>query len=158
MPTLDIPIKLLDPTGGWVNIPVHVSELDELPVLLHFFSMDQVHSTADFDELKRIIGEFAPRGLRIISVDVTKSEQELRDTNAVEAFARKHDLTHPIAVDDGSMAKAYDVTQTPAWLVFDAEAGRLRHHFTGRNGAHHARQVLDRFTRYDTSAAAPPGP
>jgi hypothetical protein len=42
--------------------------------------------------------------------------------------------------------------------VFDAEAGRLRHHFTGRNGAHHARQVLDRFTRYDTSAAAPPGP
>ncbi|WP_164007456.1 peroxiredoxin family protein [Pyxidicoccus trucidator] len=156
MPTLDIPITLLDPTGGWVNIPVHVSELDELPVLLHFFSMDQVKSTADFDELKRIIGEFAPRGLRVISVDVTKSDKELRDTNAVEAFARKHDLTHPIAVDDGSMAKAYDVTQTPAWLVFDADSARLRHHFTGRNGAHHARQVLDRFTRYATSAAAPP--
>lgn len=155
MPTLDIPIKLLDPTGGWVNAPVHVSELDELPVLLHFFSMKEVKSTADFDDLKRFIGEFSPRGLRVISVDVTHSEKELRDTNAVEAFARKHDLTHPIAVDDGSLAQAYGVTQTPAWLVFDGESGRLRHHFTGRNGAHHARDILDRFTRYDTSAAAP---
>ncbi|MBZ4414875.1 peroxiredoxin [Myxococcus sp. RHSTA-1-4] len=155
MPTLDIPIKLLDPTGGWVNTPVHVSELDELPVLLHFFSMKEVHATADFDDLKRFIAEYGPRGLKVISVDVTHSEKELRDTNAVESFARKHDLRHPIAVDDGSMAQAYGVTQTPAWLVFDADAGRLRHHFTGRNGAHHVRQVLDRYTRYDTSAAAP---
>jgi hypothetical protein len=155
MPTLDLPIKLLDPTGGWVNAPVHVSELDELPVLLHFFSMNEVHSTADFDDLKRFISEYGPRGLKVISVDVTHSEKELRDTNAVEAFARKHDLRYPIAVDDGSLARAYGVTRTPAWLVFDAEEGRLRHHFTGRNGAHHVRQVLDRYTRYDTSAAAP---
>ncbi|QSQ19795.1 TlpA family protein disulfide reductase [Pyxidicoccus parkwayensis] len=155
MPTLDIPIKLLDPDGGWVNAPVHVSELDELPVLLHFFSTKEVHGAADFDELKRFISEYASRGLRVISVDVTRSEKELRDTNAVEALARKYDLRHPIAVDDGSMAKAYGVTQTPAWLVFDAETGLLRHHFTGRNGAHHVRQVIDRFTRYDTSAAAP---
>lgn len=155
MPTLDLPIKLLDPTGGWVNAPVHVSELDELPVLLHFFSMNEVHSTSDFDDLKRFIAEYGPRGLKVISVDVTHSEKELRDTNAVEAFARKHDLRYPIAVDDGSLARAYGVTRTPAWLVFDAEEGRLRHHFTGRNGAHHVRQVLDRYTRYDTSAAAP---
>lgn len=155
MPTLDIPIKLLDPDGGWVNAPVHVSELDELPVLLHFFSMAEVHSTSEFDELKRFIGEFSPRGLRVISVDVTHSEKELRDTNAVEAFARKHDLTHPIAVDDGSLAQAYGVTKTPAWLLFDAESGRLRHHFTGRNGAHHLRQVIEDYTRYGTSAAAP---
>ncbi|HZI09731.1 MAG TPA: TlpA disulfide reductase family protein [Myxococcus sp.] len=154
MPTLDIPITLLDPTGGWINAPVHVSELDELPVLLHFFSMSEVHSAADFDELQRFILEFAPRGLRVIGVDVTHSEKELRDTNAVEAFARRHGLRHPIAVDDGSMAQAYGVEKTPAWLVFDAD-GRLRHHFTGRDALRQVRPVLERFTQYDMSAGAP---
>ncbi|MFP2926269.1 TlpA disulfide reductase family protein [Pyxidicoccus sp. 3LG] len=155
MPTLDIPIKLLDPDGGWINSPVHVSELDELPVLLHFFSMKSDTGEEDFTAVKRFIEEYAPRGLKVISVDITHSEKELRDTNAVESFARKHGLVHPIAVDDGSMARAYDVSQTPAWLVFDGDSGRLRHHFAGRNGASKVRGVLDRFTRYESSAVAP---
>ncbi|WP_426749424.1 TlpA disulfide reductase family protein [Myxococcus sp. Y35] len=155
MPKLDIPITLLDPDGGWINTPIHVSELDEQPVLLHFFSLKQRGSDEDIDAVKRIIAEFAPQGLRVISVDVTGSDKELRDTNAVEAFARKHGLFHAIAVDDGSMAQAYDVLDTPAWLVFDADSGRLRHHFVGKNGAHHARRVLERFVRSSAAAPAP---
>ncbi len=155
MPKLDIPITLLDPDGGWINRPVHVSELDEQPVLLHFFSMKQPGGDDDIDAVKRVIAELAPRGLRVISVDVTASAKELRDTNAVEAFARRHGLLHPIAVDDGSMARAYDVTETPAWLVFDADSGRLRHHFTGKNAAHHARRMLEGFVPSSAAAPAP---
>ncbi|AEI62271.1 peroxiredoxin family protein [Corallococcus macrosporus] len=155
MPTLDIPITLLDPDGGWINTPVHVSELDELPVLLHFFSVKQRGGDEDIDAVKRLIAEFAPRGLKVISVDVTHSAKELRDTNAVEAFARRHGLYHPIAVDDGSMARAYDVADTPAWLVFDADAGRLRHHFSGRNASRHVRQVLERFVQAGAAAPSP---
>ena len=155
MPKLDIPITLLDPDGGWINTPVHVSELDELPVLLHFFSLKQRGNDADIDAVKRILAEFAPQGLRVISVDVTGSEKELRDTNAVEAFARKQGLYHPIAVDDGSMARAYDVAETPAWLLFDADSGRLRHHFSGKNASQHARRVLERFVQSGAAAPAP---
>ncbi|NTX04946.1 TlpA family protein disulfide reductase [Myxococcus sp. CA051A] len=153
-PTHDIPLTLLDPDGGWINAPVHVSELDELPVLLHFFSMASDAHANDFAALKRFLAEFGPRGLKVIGVDVTHSARELRDTNAVEAFAREHGLVYPIAVDDGSMAQAYGVKQTPAWLVFDADR-RLRHHFAGKDAARKVRPVLDRFTQYDTSAGAP---
>ncbi len=154
MPTLDIPIKLLDPTGGWVNAPVHVSELDELPVLLHFFSMKEVHSTADFDDLKRFIAEFGPRGLKVISVDVTHSEKELRDTNAVEAFARSHDLRHPIAVDDGSMMAAYRVSGLPSYLIYDA-FGKQRMRVSGTHESlRMVRQVLDRLTGPDATTGA----
>ncbi|MCP3101982.1 TlpA family protein disulfide reductase [Myxococcus sp. K15C18031901] len=154
MPTHDLPLTLLDPDGGWINAPVHVSELDELPVLLHFFSMATDAKASDFDALERYRQEFGPRGLRVIGVDVTHSARELRDTNAVEAFARKHGLDYPIAVDDGSMAQAYGVKETPAWLLFDAD-GRLRHHFQGQDAARRVRPALERFTQYDTSAAAP---
>ncbi|MCE9669467.1 TlpA family protein disulfide reductase [Myxococcus stipitatus] len=154
MPTHDIPLTLLDPDGGWINAPVHVSELDELPVLLHFFSMSADADTNDFGSLERFRREFGPRGLRVIGVDVTHSARELRDTNAVESFAREHGLTYPIAVDDGSMAQAYGVKQTPAWLLFDAD-GRLRHHLCGKGAARRLRPALERFTQYDTSAAAP---
>lgn len=158
MPTLNVPLTLLDPDGGWVNAPVHVSELDELPVLLHFWSMDCRDCAAHFEEVKRWVSEFGPRGLKVIGVDVTQSEKELRDTNAVEAFARKHGLRHPIAVDDGSMARAYGVEAHPTFLVFDADSGRLRHAFSGPDVLRDVRGVLERFTQYDMSAAAPPGP
>ncbi|MFY1824685.1 TlpA disulfide reductase family protein [Myxococcus fulvus] len=154
MPTQDIPLTLLDPDGGWINAPVHVSELDELPVLLHFFSLAEDADANDFASLQRFLAEFGPRGLKVIGVDVTHSARELRDTNAVESFAREHGLVYPIAVDDGSMARAYGVKQTPAWLVFDAD-GRLRHHLCGQDAARRVRPLLERFTQYDTSAAAP---
>ncbi|MBJ6761016.1 TlpA family protein disulfide reductase [Myxococcaceae bacterium JPH2] len=156
MPTLNIPLTLLDPDGGWVNAPVHVSELDGLPVLLHFWSMDCSDCAKQFDTVSQWMEEFGPRGLRVIGVDVTHSARELRDTNAVEAFARKQGLHYPIAVDDGSMARAYDVREHPAFLVFDAESRRLRHVFTGPSALQRVRPVLERYTQYERSAAAPP--
>lgn len=153
-PKHDLHLTLLDPDGGWINAPVHVSQLDEFPVLLHFFSMSSDGHAQDFAALQRFIAEFGPRGLKVIGVDVTHSAKELRDTNAVESFAREHKLGYPIAVDDGSMAQVYGVKQTPAWLVFDAD-GVLRHHFSGEDAARQVRPVLERFTQYDTSAGAP---
>lgn len=147
-------LTLLDPDGGWINAPVHVSELDGLPVLLYFFSMTTDDHARDFAALQRFLAEFGPRGLKVIGVDVTHSDKELRDTNAVEAFAREQGLHFPIAVDDGSMAQAYGVTKTPSWLVFDADRSR-HHHFSGKNPARQVRPALERFTQDDTSAGAP---
>jgi peroxiredoxin len=134
MATPKIPLKLLDPDGGWINAPVHVSELDGRPVVLHFWSMACEDCTGQFAEVKQWLDVFGPQGLRFIGVDVTRSQQELSDTNAVEGFARQHGLRYPIAVDDGSMAKAYGVTQHPSFLLFTAE-GWLRYHLSGRDAA-----------------------
>src|SRR5688572_17791068 len=120
-----VPLTLLDPDGGWINAPVHVSQLHGHPVLLHFWVMDCADCRGQLAQVQQWILEYGPRGLIVISVDVTHSEQELRDTNAVENFALRHGLRHPIAVDDGSMAQAYGVDSHPGYLVFDTQ-GILR--------------------------------
>jgi peroxiredoxin len=155
MSTPKIPLKLLDPDGGWINAPVHVSELDGQPILLHFWSMDCQDCTAQFTEVKQWLQVFSPQGLRIIGVDVTGSEQELKDTNAVEEFALQHGLSYPIAVDDGSMAKAYRVSQHPAFLLFSAE-GWLRFHFSGPDGVRKVKTALGLLMREPSSISAAP--
>ncbi|MDC0713186.1 TlpA disulfide reductase family protein [Stigmatella sp. ncwal1] len=152
-----IPLKLLDPEGGWVNAPVHVSELDGQPILLHFWSMNCRDCAAQFAEVKHWIDEYGPRGLRIIGVDVTNSDEELSNTNAVEAFARQHELSCPIAVDDGSMAKVYRVTKHPSFLLFNAD-GWLRHHLSGPDAMPKVRSLLAGLMQTGASAEASPAP
>ena len=127
-----VPLTLLDPDGGWINAPVHVSQLHGRPVLMHFWSMDCEDCVQQLDHIQQWLRDYGPRGLVVIGVDVTHSEAELRDTNAVENFARRHGMRHPIAVDDGSMAAAYGVDSHPAYLVFDTQ-GILRLHALPRS-------------------------
>jgi peroxiredoxin len=151
-----IPLTLLDPDGGWINAPVHVSQLRGRPVLLHFWSMDCEDCTRQFDLVQQWIREYGPRGLAVIGVDVTYSESELRDTNAVERFARQHALRHPIAVDDGSMAQAYGVDSHPGYLVFDRH-GILRLYAFTPEQMREVHRLLERLTGpdADTGAFAP---
>ncbi|RYZ40672.1 MAG: TlpA family protein disulfide reductase [Myxococcaceae bacterium] len=141
MASTKIPLTLLDPDGGWVNAPVHVSELDGLPVLLHFWTMDCDDCSAQFEAVNQWVVEYGPRGLKVIGVDVTHSETELRDTNKVEGFAREHGLRYPIAMDDGSMAKAYGVDKHPAFLLFGLD-GRLKNRIGGKDAVRRVRALL----------------
>ena len=144
MPPHRIPLTLLDPDGGWVNAPVHVSELHDRPVLLHFWSTNCKSCKEQLPPLHRLIAEFEPRGLRVIGVHVPLDENEAAlDTNVIEAEARRLNLTHPIAVDDGSMAQSYGVKAIPAFLVFDTN-GELRHQVSGEKALGHLRSALDR--------------
>lgn len=148
-----IPLTLLDPDGGWINAPVHVSQLRGRPVLLHFWSMDCEDCTLQFEQVQRWIREYGPLGLAVIGVDVTHSERELRDTNAVERFARKHGLRHPIAVDDGSMAQAYGVDAHPGYLVFDTR-GLLRLSAFKPEQGRDVQRLLERLTGPDANTGA----
>ncbi len=148
-----IPLTLLDPDGGWINAPVHVSQLHDRPVLMHFWSMDCSTCIDRIDQVQQWIREYGPRGLVVIGVDVTHSEQELRDTNAVEAFARKHGLRHPIAVDDGSMAQAYGVEEHPAYLLFDTR-GILRLRVSSLEESRELHMLLERLTGPDANTGA----
>jgi peroxiredoxin len=148
-----IPLTLLDPDGGWINAPVHVSQLRGRPVLLHFWSMDCSSCVGQLALVQDWIVEYGPRGLVVIGVDVTHSESELRDTNAVEEFARRHGLRHPIAVDDGSMAQAYGVDSHPGYLVFDTH-GILRLHAFTPEQKDDVRRILERLTGPEATTGA----
>lgn len=148
-----VPLTLLDPDGGWINAPIHVSQLRGRPVLMHFWSMDCQSCIDQISQVKEWLRDYGPRGLVVIGVDVTHSEAELRDTNAVEAFARKHGLRHPIAVDDSSMAQAYGVEEHPAYLVFDP-LGILRLHASSSGQLREVRMLLERLTGPDATTGA----
>ncbi|MBN9687895.1 MULTISPECIES: peroxiredoxin family protein [unclassified Corallococcus] len=141
MASTKIPLTLLDPDGGWVNAPVHVSELDGLPVLLHFWTMDCEDCAKQFEAVNQWVVDYGPKGLKVIGVDVTHNETELRDTNKVEGFAREHGLRYPIAMDDGSMAKAYGVDKHPAFLLFGTD-GRLKNRIGGKDALRRVRALL----------------
>jgi peroxiredoxin len=148
-----VPLTLLDPDGGWINAPVHISQLRGRPVLMHFWSMDCEDCLEQLAHVQQWLRDYGPRGLVVIGVDVTHSEAELRDTNAVEAFARRHGMRHPIAVDDGSMAQAYGVESHPAYLVFDTQ-GILRLHAFTLDQLRETHLLLDRLTGPDASTGA----
>jgi peroxiredoxin len=153
MQTHEIPLTLLDPNGGWVNAPVHVTETHGRPVLLYFWSMDCESCIQQLDQVRQWQGEYGARGLLVIGVDVTHSDKELRDTNRVEQFAREHGIRYPIAVDDGSMAQAYEVDQHPAVLLFDSY-GHLRLHADDVQELRDVRPLLERLTGPDASTGA----
>lgn len=153
MQTHEIPLTLLDPDGGWVNAPVHVSQTHGRPVLLYFWSMDCESCIQQLARVREWTREFGARGLIVIGVDVTHSDAELRDTNRVEQFARQHGVDYPIAVDDGSMAQAYEVENHPAVLLFDAY-GHLRLHADSREELRDVRPLLERLTGPDAATGA----
>lgn len=153
MQTHEIPLTLLDPDGGWVNAPVHVSQTHGRPVLLYFWSMDCESCIQQLAQVREWMGEFGARGLIVIGVDVTHSDAELRDTNRVEQFARQHGIRYPIAVDDGSMAQAYEVENHPAVLLFDPY-GHLRLHADSAQELRDVRPLLERLTGPDATTGA----
>ncbi|ATB31480.1 TlpA family protein disulfide reductase [Melittangium boletus] len=130
MSALDVPLTLLDPEGGWINAPVHVHQLHGRPVLLHFWNERDVGSRARLSRFKSLLEEFQPLGLQVISVHVPLPGEErgrALDTNRLETLAKRLGFRHPVAADDGSMATAYGVEGTPAYLLYDgALVMRLR--------------------------------
>lgn len=125
-------LTVLDPNGGWVNAPLHVSNLRGWNVVMYFWNRDHAQCHEMLAEVNRLSQEFGGRGVQAVGVHVPLQGdgKAALDTNAVEAAARQHQLRHAIAVDDGAMSQAYGVTGIPTVLLFDA-AGHLRQRATG---------------------------
>jgi thiol-disulfide isomerase/thioredoxin len=157
MSSLDVPLTLLDPQGGWINAPVHVHDLHGRPVLLHFWTERFASSQKQLPRLQALVAEFVPRGLQVIGVHVPMAGQEpelAMDTNDIEATVKRLGFHHPVAVDDGSMATAYGVKGTPAYLVFD-ESLRLRLRVMGNESLEEVlRPLLERLTSSESTSGA----
>jgi thiol-disulfide isomerase/thioredoxin len=157
MSSLDVPLTLLDPEGGWINQYVHVHDLRGRPVLLHFWNELNGASQEQLPRLKTLLDEFLPKGLQVIGVHVPVPEEDLKhalDTNDIETTVKRLGFRHPVAVDDGSMAAAYRVQALPAYLVYDA-FGIMRLRVAGGEALGPVlRQILSRLTGPEATTGA----
>jgi peroxiredoxin len=157
MSSLDVPLTLLDPEGGWINAPVHVHDLRGRPVLMYFWNELNDTSQEQLPRLRTLLEEFQPKGLQVIGVHVPVPEEDLGhalDTNDIEATVKRLGFGHPVAVDDGSMAAAYRVQGLPACLVFDA-FGIIRLRVAGEEAMGSVlRQILHRLTGPEATTGA----
>ncbi|PTL79005.1 TlpA disulfide reductase family protein [Vitiosangium sp. GDMCC 1.1324] len=157
MSSLDVPLTLLDPEGGWIYAPLHVHDLHGKPVLLHFWNELDETSQEQLPRLKTLLDEFLPKGLMAIGVHVPVPKEDLGhalDTNDIEATVKRLGFSHPVAVDDGSMAAAYGVEGLPAYLVYDA-FGILRLRVSGADAMSvELRRILARLTGPEATTGA----
>ncbi|WP_395808508.1 TlpA family protein disulfide reductase [Archangium minus] len=160
MSSLDVPLTLLDPEGGWINAPVHVHDLRGRPTLLYFWSELSQTNEQQLPKIKTLLDEFLPKGLQVVGVHVPMAGEDLEhalDTNDIEAIVKRMGFRHPVAVDDGSMEQAYGVNDVPTFLVYDA-FGILRFRVSGEDALNlELRRILERLTgpEANTGAFAP---
>jgi thiol-disulfide isomerase/thioredoxin len=157
MSSLDVPLTLLDPEGGWINAPVHVHDLRGRPTLLYFWSELSKTNEQQLPTIKALLDEFVPKGLQVIGVHVPMDGEDLGhalDTNDIEAIVKRMGFRHPVAVDDGSMEAAYGVDAVPTFLVYDA-FGILRFREAGGESVSpELRRILDRLTGPEATTGA----
>ncbi|WP_309887787.1 TlpA disulfide reductase family protein [Archangium sp.] len=157
MSSLDVPLTLLDPEGGWINAPVHVHDLRGRPTLLYFWSELSKTNQEQLPKIKALLDEFVPKGLQVIGVHVPMDGEDLEhalDTNDLEAIVKRMGFRHPVAVDDGSMEQAYGVEDVPTFLVYDG-FGILRFRESGPEPlSPELRRILDRLTGPEATTGA----
>ncbi len=157
MSSMDVPLTLLDPEGGWINAPVHVHDLRGRPTVLYFWSELSKTNEQQLPTIKALLDEFIPKGLQVIGVHVPMDGEDLGhalDTNDIESIVKRMGFRHPVAVDDGSMEAAYGVTEVPTFLVYDA-FGILRFREEGgQSVSPELRRILDRLTGPEATTGA----
>lgn len=156
---LHTPMPSLSGAVTWLNSPpLDAARLVGAPVLVHFWALGCSLCKQQLPTVHQWRHELEARGLRFIGVH-TPVEGTPAGTGAeqVAKAARSLGLTYPIAVDSQSqLARAFQVTATPAYFVFDA-AGRLRHHHAGHGAEATTRAALERVLREQEHAHPPAG-
>lgn len=83
----------------------------------------------ELPELQRLAAEYAPRGVRFLTVNLDS------DLDAARDLARRLGLTLPVALDtDKRVANAYRLPTMPTSVVID-RSGRVRHVHAGFAGS-----------------------
>jgi len=106
------PFTLKDANGKIVSL----SDLSGKVVVLDFWATWCGPCKDAVGELETLQKKFADRGVIIVGISVNKeSDAAVR----VQEFAKRHGLTYPLVIDDGSAYKAYGVTRIPATYILD---------------------------------------
>lgn len=105
---------------------------------------------ADLDALDDM---YRPEDVRFIAVNLEGSQMDAgAASRLVEAFRRERGLELPMAIDDGSAARALRIGPIPHTIVID-EAGQIRRVHQGRVRRSTLEKDIERSARRSTSAA-----
>lgn len=94
---------------------VALADLRERVVLVDFWATWCKPCVESMPAMERVYKRFHDQGFEVLSVNT-----EGRDAAArAVAFARRHQLTFPVVLDDGVVAEAYKVTTIPHMVLVD---------------------------------------
>lgn len=126
----------------WVNTEqLRIDKQLGRPLVIAFWDQHRAASMRALLELEQLHRRFGPRGARVIAVHVD-SEGEASTHDAVEAVARRLDLTLPIVLDDElQIAEAFGLRGVPSRYIFNQGLILADAHF-GLGGMADAEQLV----------------
>ena len=111
--------------ADWINSPpLRLADLRGEVVLIEFWTFDCSNCRNTLPWLKAIHAEYAPRGLKVVSVHTPELPQE-RDANNVRAAVEALGITYPVMLDaDFTYWRALENRYWPAFYLVDRD-GRI---------------------------------
>lgn len=141
---MDTPLPSLEGGTDWFNsAPITNDDLKGQPVLIHFWSISCHNCKESLPDINNWVDEFAPSGLKIISVHMPRSET---DTNVekVKEAVEEYKMKQPCVVDNWhEITDRFENKFVPAYYVFDSEH-KLRHFQAGEKALKMVKPVIER--------------
>lgn len=141
---MDTPLPSLEGGTDWFNsAPITNDDLKGKPVLIHFWSISCHNCKESLPDINNWVDEFAPSGLKIISVHMPRSET---DTNVekVKEAVEEYKMKQPCVVDNWhEITDRFENKFVPAYYVFDSEH-KLRHFQAGEKALKMVKPVIER--------------
>lgn len=141
---MDTPLPSLEGGTDWFNSePISIEDLNGKPVLIHFWSISCHNCKESLPDINNWVDEFAPSGLKIISVHMPRSEA---DTNVekVKEAVEEYKMKQPCVVDNWhEITDRFENKFVPAYYLFDSEH-KLRHFQAGEKALKMVKPVIER--------------
>jgi len=93
---------------------VHLADYAGHPALINVWATWCVPCKQEMPAIQRAYERNQSSGFRVLAVNM------MEQTDAIQAFAEKLNLSIPMAIDDGSFTRAYDVAVLPTSFLLDA--------------------------------------
>jgi DNA-binding beta-propeller fold protein YncE/peroxiredoxin len=134
--------KAPDFTGasGWLNTdkPISIADLKGQVVVLDFWTYCCINCMHVFPDLKFLEDKYKDQPVVILGVHSGKFDEE-KDADNIRAAVLRHNISHPVAVDnDYKIWNAYGVNAWPTLVVIDS-----RGYVVGQVGGEGHRAELD---------------
>jgi thiol-disulfide isomerase/thioredoxin len=94
-----------------------LSSLEGSPVLLNVWEMECPFCMELFVELEKVAADHAPRGLKMVSIDLITWETE----DQVRAVRDQYNASWTFAIDGDNIQSRYDIWRLPLLVLLDAE-------------------------------------
>ena len=113
---------------------LRLADFQGTPVALNLWATTCGGCIAELPEFVKLSDTYKNRGLTVIGISLDIMYQDLKTATEgwehVKPFIATHGIKYPIVLDDGSAAKAFNVTALPATYLVD-RAGRVAATYIG---------------------------